>query len=787
MQDTSANENTKEFAFVQTFAELRSFAKLVESESIQMPVSFLTEEQRSRYGNYAGEPTSEQLARFFHLDDADRDFISIRRGDHNRLGFALQLCTVRFLGTFLEDPNRIPAAVVSNVAHQLAISDLSCYGQYCVGEQRWEHAVEIRTRYGYQDFSAWSAQFRLNRWLYALCWTGTDRPSILFDRATAWLISHKVLLPGVSVLERLVARLRGRVEERLWRLLISGLTPQSNARLEQLLKVLPGERKSQLDQFRSGPTRRSVPELIRALQRVEDVRNLAVDVSVSARLPRSRVLELARFAATAKATAIERMGPERRAATLVAWVSTLQATAQDDALDVLDIVLTDMFSKASKAGIKARLRTLKDLDAAAVQAALVSKIILDASVADSEVRDAVFKLLSRSDLQASVQQIDDLVRPPQDVYYKELQTNYRRIRRFLPLLLRTVMFGSSPAGQPLMEAIGYLKGLDGNDKKTAPDAPVDIVDSAWHGHVIRDETVDPQAYTLCFLDRLRKGLRRRDIFVTPSVRYADPRIGLLEGEAWEGARPFICRSLDLPTSADEALGALRQELDQTYSAVALNFPNNSAARIEQVDGKDDLILTGLDKLDEPASLIALRKEVQHRMPRAELPEILLEIAARTGFTNEFTHISERESRAADLITSICAVLLAQACNTGTGPLERNDIPALRRSRLSWVNQNYIRNETLTAANACLVAAQNRIPLVLSWGGGEWLPPMVYVLWCRFGPFMPVPTPSISAWDEASPITTWSPINSRDSTVLWCPARYATVWFYSRSCSNSRPN
>jgi len=163
---------------------------------------------------------------------------------------------------------------------------------------------------------------------------------------------------------------------------------------------------------------------------------------------------------------------------------------------------------------------------------------------------------------------------------------------------------------------------------------------------------------------------------------------------------------------------LCRELDQTYRAVAANFPKNSAARIEQVDGKDDLILTGLDKLEEPASLIALRKEVQRRMPRAELPETLLEIAARTGFTNEFTHISERDSRATDLSTSICAVLVAQACNTGPGPLERHDVPALRHSRLSWVNQNYIRNETLTAANACLVAAQSRIPLVHSWGGGE---------------------------------------------------------------------
>jgi len=63
-------------------------------------------------------------------------------------------------------------------------------------------------------------------------------------------------------------------------------------------------------------------------------------------------------------------------------------------------------------------------------------------------------------------------------------------------------------------------------------------------------------------------------------------------------------------------------------------------------------------------------------------------------------------------------LLAEACNTGPEPLVHNDIPALRRDRLSWVNQNYIRDETLIAANASLVSAQNQIPLAHAWGGGE---------------------------------------------------------------------
>ena len=75
----------------------------------------------------------------------------------------------------------------------------------------------------------------LNRWLYALCWTGTARPSVLFDRATAWLVTHKVLLPGVTVLERHVARVRNRVQERVRSLLTRVILPETKGKLEALL------------------------------------------------------------------------------------------------------------------------------------------------------------------------------------------------------------------------------------------------------------------------------------------------------------------------------------------------------------------------------------------------------------------------------------------------------------------------------------------------------------------------------------------------------------------------
>lgn len=188
-----------------------------------MPVGFLTEDQAGRYGRFAGEPTHDQLARHFHLDDADRVFIAEHRGDHNRLGIAVQLGTIRLLGTFLEDPTETPVAAVRFAADQLLIADVSeCMTLYGASAGRWRHGGRIRERYGYRAFTEFGVAFRLNRFLYALSWTGTERPTALFERAIAWLVAAKVLLPGHSVLERAVARVRLRSASHLHRRLAEG-------------------------------------------------------------------------------------------------------------------------------------------------------------------------------------------------------------------------------------------------------------------------------------------------------------------------------------------------------------------------------------------------------------------------------------------------------------------------------------------------------------------------------------------------------------------------------------
>jgi TnpA family transposase len=685
-----------------------------------MPVEFLTPDQRRRYGCYTEDPSPQQLARYFHLDDRDQQLIARRQREHTRLGFAIQLGTVRFLGTFLPDPTAVPATVVAYVAQQLGIPDVTCLAQYRTRDTHWDHVAEIQRTYGYRDFRDPREVFRLVRWLYSRAWLSAERPSVLFDLATARLVERKVLLPGVTALERLVARVREQAALRLWRLLAQLPNADQQARLEALVQVADGARSSPLDRLRRAPPRVSGPALVAACQRLEEIRAIGVSDLALDHLPPNRLRDLARYGAAARAQAIARMAPERRLATLLAFAHAFEGIALDDALDLFDLVITDILHDAQTEGEHQRLRTLRDLDAAALHLWEAIQVLLDDRVDDAMVRRQAFVQISRQRLVEAGAQVETLARPPDDHYYPELVDRYRRVRRFFPTLLHAVTFEGTQAGQPLLAAVRFLRQLEQQRHPDMHDAPLDFVPGGWRRLVVprHAPTVDRQAYTLCAVERLQESLHRRDVFVARSERWGDPRVKLLQGAQWDVLRPQVCRALGRSESPEPELRALAQQLETAYQRTVANFPANAAVRVEQVKGRDTLTLTGLDKLEEPPSLLKLRDAVLRRLLRVDLPELLLEIHARTGFAHAFTHISEGDARVADLPISLCAVLLAEACNIGLEPVVRADIPALTRSRLSWVQQNYIRAETLTRANAHLVDTQATIPLAQAWGGGE---------------------------------------------------------------------
>lgn len=346
-----------------------------------MPIEFLTQEQRSQYGQFSGESNENQLARYFHFDDTDLFIINSRRRDHNRFGFALQLATVRFLGTFLADPSNVPESALTFIANQIGIEDISCLKKYIKRKSvRYEHTAEIQHKYGYHEFNAGLWRFKLSRLLYTRSWVSNERPSVMFDFSTAWLIQHKVLLPGVTTLSRLISEIRERTNNRLSLRLSSLPDMDQKEKLNALLRVPEGSNYSPFDTLRHGPTTISGPSFNAAIDRYVEFKSMGIQSLNFKHIPLIRLKSLARYAGITSMHKILRMQEDRRIATLMAFVYVFERTALDDALDVFDLLFTQIIMEAKKIHRQKRLRSLKDLDKSALLLADACAIILKGNI-----------------------------------------------------------------------------------------------------------------------------------------------------------------------------------------------------------------------------------------------------------------------------------------------------------------------------------------------------------------------------------------------------------------------
>src|ERR1035437_59953 len=93
-----------------------------------MPLQgLLTEPQRLAFNAPATDERG--MVRHYTLIPEDLALINRRRGDANRLGFAIMLCYLKFPGRVLQQGEQPPAALCAFVAEQLCLAPLQ-FGDY---------------------------------------------------------------------------------------------------------------------------------------------------------------------------------------------------------------------------------------------------------------------------------------------------------------------------------------------------------------------------------------------------------------------------------------------------------------------------------------------------------------------------------------------------------------------------------------------------------------------------------------------------------------------------------
>ncbi|MDF2256007.1 Tn3 family transposase [Streptantibioticus ferralitis] len=715
-----------------------------------MPVEFLTDVQAAAYGRFVEEPTRPELERFFFLDDMDRDLIALRRTAAHQLGFAVQMCTVRYVGRFLvDDPLDVPWSVIEHLAAQLQIEDASVVKRYTErAKTAYEHAWEIRDAYGYHPFEdeEWGRKFRA--FLHGRAWTGAEGPVALFNQAVGWLRRHRVLLPGVSVLAKQVASVRRVAEKRLYAT-VAGAARRADASLSKdlvaLLGVPEGRRISELERLRRPPTRTTGASLAKALERVDEISAFRLGRVKLDKVPPNRLATLARVGLGSKAPIMERTPEPKRTALLTSVVRHLEASAIDDALDLFSVLMQVKLISA------ARRATDRDWLAARPRVAKASRMLDGVFRLWSEQLDlvtesdadldagAMWRALEteigpREEVMAASALLGELIGPADEEAEAEMRrllaTRYNTVRPFLSLLGESPALGAASGGKRILEAVKRLPALARRKVKAKPLLPREIdaklVPAAWKKAVysnpeLPEGAVDRDAYVVCVLEQLFRALNRRDVFASPSNRWADPRARLLDGKQWEAVSEDVLHGLSLDEPVEEHLAGRVRALDAAWQLMTERLEEaGQDAKLSfevQPNGRLKLNVDRLGALGESESLKWLRRTTAKMLPKIDLPDLLFEVDSWTGFLDAFVHLGDGRTRMENLKTSLVALLVSEACNIGYTPVIDADDEALTRARLVHVDQYYLRADTIAAANAKLIEAQGRVPIVEHWGEG----------------------------------------------------------------------
>jgi len=216
------------------------------------------------------------MVRHYTLSGEDIVLINRRRGDPNRLGFAVMLCYLRFPGRILQQGEQPPPALCAFVAEKLGLN-AAHFGDYAERDQtRRQHVLEIQTALGLRPLTR--AMYReVAVWLLPTA-LATDHGPTLVATVLEELRARRIVWPPLPAIERLGGSVRGRAQRQLWRRL-TGLSDRQRQSLDQLLEISAGGGQSTLAWLRQTAYAATTGNLPKLIERLSLVRACGIEPS----------------------------------------------------------------------------------------------------------------------------------------------------------------------------------------------------------------------------------------------------------------------------------------------------------------------------------------------------------------------------------------------------------------------------------------------------------------------------------------------------------------------------
>jgi len=506
--------------------------------------SALTIAERDLLQKFPGNVSRENLIRYFTLTKKDRKIIPARNTEYNRLGFAVQLCSLRFLGFFPQTNKEIPKNVLNFLADQLGLrfDNLAHYGD--IKTTRFSHQRAVIQYFGFKRYSS-SHKSSLYRWLIDRAMEH-ETTFYLVKLANERLHTKKIIRPKISTMERLISA----AKKQSWKKTYKIIFPIIKNEKKLLISLLEAGNNN-LAWLRSTISQNSSGEILNTIEKIEYLKSLKVDCWKLSDLNPNRVKYLYQQGKKTPKGNLKKFHSNKKYSILSIFLKSSLEELTDILIEQVDRNLQDKNSRAKNQLDIFRKKVAKSNNKIAHWYKEIISIITDDNVDSSSLRNLIYsEVLPKDLLIATIDDCKKILRPHDDKAIDFFAKSYSDIRKYSPRLLALLKLKSNIPNNTILKKIKYLH----INNKNINDAPVSEIDKDWKKYIFdKNGNINRRYYEMYALWELRSALRSGDIWAENSRRFSNPESYLVPKKKWPLLKKEFLSMLDLNSNFKDHL------------------------------------------------------------------------------------------------------------------------------------------------------------------------------------------------------------------------------------------